>query len=80
MYSFYFECSLFKKNIKLTLLSCITFLWNIFILLFSLPTEAIDKFLLIADDNNDGLLHYPEFVKAITGGKEQLNVDRNILR
>ncbi|KAH8247166.1 hypothetical protein KR032_011598 [Drosophila birchii] len=42
--------------------------------------EAIDKFLLIADDNNDGLLHYPEFVKAITGGKEQLNVDRNILR
>jgi len=47
---------------------------------FYIFTEAIDKFLLIADDNNDGLLHYPEFVKAITGGKEQLNVDRNILR
>lgn len=42
--------------------------------------EAIDKFLLIADDNNDGLLHYPEFVKAVTGGKEQLALERNLLR
>lgn len=43
-------------------------------------TDAIDKFLLIADDNNDGLLHYPEFVKAVTGGKEQLSLERNMLR
>ncbi|XP_023174283.1 multiple coagulation factor deficiency protein 2 [Drosophila hydei] len=42
--------------------------------------DAIDKFLLIADDNNDGLLHYPEFVKAVTGGKEQLALERNMLR
>ncbi|XP_046865171.1 multiple coagulation factor deficiency protein 2 homolog isoform X2 [Drosophila willistoni] len=42
--------------------------------------EAIDKFLLIADENNDGLLHYPEIVKAISGGKEHIDVDRNMLR
>ncbi|KAH8307690.1 hypothetical protein KR044_009505 [Drosophila immigrans] len=42
-------------------------------------TEAIDKFLFIADENNDGLLHYPEFVKAVTEGKEQLE-QRNMLR
>uniref|UniRef100_A0A1B0FG00 EF-hand domain-containing protein n=1 Tax=Glossina morsitans morsitans TaxID=37546 RepID=A0A1B0FG00_GLOMM len=28
--------------------------------------EVIDEFLLIADANKDGLLHYPEYVKAIT--------------
>ncbi|XP_030371104.1 multiple coagulation factor deficiency protein 2 [Scaptodrosophila lebanonensis] len=42
--------------------------------------EAIDKFLLIADENNDGLLHYPEFVKAVAGGKEQLSVEKNLMR
>lgn len=30
-------------------------------------TEVIDEFLLIADVNKDGLLHYPEYVKAVTG-------------
>lgn len=51
-----------------------------YIFLPALSTDAIDKFLLIADDNNDGLLHYPEFVKAVTGGKEQLSLERNMLR
>ncbi|ALC47045.1 CG12817 [Drosophila busckii] len=42
--------------------------------------DAIDKFLLIADENNDGMLQYPEFVKAVTGGKDQLSLERNMLR
>lgn len=33
---------------------------------FNWIAEVIDEFLLIADANKDGLLHYPEYVKAIT--------------
>ncbi|XP_037828047.1 multiple coagulation factor deficiency protein 2 homolog [Lucilia sericata] len=38
--------------------------------------EVIDEFLQLADANRDGLLHYPEYVKAVTGStdeKTQLN-------
>ncbi|KAM7361669.1 multiple coagulation factor deficiency protein 2 isoform 1-T3 [Cochliomyia hominivorax] len=32
---------------------------------------VIDEFLQIADENKDGLLHYPEYVKAVTGASEE---------
>ncbi|XP_055849739.1 multiple coagulation factor deficiency protein 2 homolog [Episyrphus balteatus] len=38
--------------------------------------EVIDEFLLIADTNKDGFLHYPEYMKAVSESKE---VEQNLI-
>ncbi|TMW51617.1 hypothetical protein DOY81_003267 [Sarcophaga bullata] len=39
---------------------------------------VIDEFLLLADANKDGLLHYPEYVKAVTGSSEEEKQFNNV--